>query len=163
MRGVMTRRMPRFLASVAIVAAVGAIAAPAAKAQQFWGGGYISDMEGCDPVSFGGGVAAVTARYEPGELDGNSDTALTIIHGSTYVFNLSVDDGAFEEEFTGVRGMHMLPTVERMRPNPRVRVTRQNPNVLDDDSDRVRLRLQVRNLFAIQGCRGTIELEMVRR
>lgn len=162
MFGVMTRRVSRFLASAAIVAAAGAMAAPAAMAQEFRGGGFLSDLDGCDGVNLGTGIMVVTARYRPGELPGNDDTALSIADGFGYSFSLHAVDGIFESTFSPVRGVHLVPSDERIRPMPRVRVLRQIPNEIDDDTDRMRLRLMTRNLFDIQGCRAVIDLEMRR-
>lgn len=162
MLGLMTRRVSRFLASAALLAAAGAMTAPAAIAQEFRGGGYISDLVNCTGINPGSGIIMVTARYRPGELPGNDESSLTLMDGFTYSFNLRQVGGVFEETFTPVRGTHLVPTPELMRPLPRVRVQRMIPDQIDEDTDRIRLMLRVRNLFAIQGCRGVVDLEMAR-
>ena len=159
----MTRRVPRLLASAALLAAAGLMATPPAIAQEFRGGGYISDLANCDGISFGGGIRPVTARYQPGELPGNEESSLTIMDGFTYSFNLRRPGNVFQGRFRPMRGTHLIPTPERIRPDPRLRVERQFPNSIDQNTDRMRLTLRVRHLFGIRGCRGVIDLEMLRQ
>ena len=165
MFGLMARRVPRILASAALLAAAGALAAPAAMAQglqEFRGGGFISDFRNCDGLNPGGGIIPVTARYQPGELPGNDESSLTLSDGFTYSFNMRQVGGVFEDTFSPVRSFHLVPTPELIRPLPRLRVQRQIPDEIDEDTNRMRLMLRVRNLFDIQGCVGVVDLEMVR-
>ena len=164
MGGVMMRRTRRFLASVAITAAAVAIAAPAAMAQQFHGGGYLTNYSRCDQIGVGANhVSAVTARYEPGELAEDGSSSVTIYEGSSYSFNLFSEGEVFQDTFALVRGRHMIPTDVRMLPNPRVRLVGQIPAVITENTDRVRLRLRVWNMYGVRRCVASAELELVRR
>lgn len=163
MGGVMTRRVRRFLSSVAISAAAMAIAAPAAIAQQFHGGGYLTNLANCEDVNLGSDLFELTARYEPGELAEDGKSRLTLILNGNYTMSLESIDGVFTDSFAPVRGAHTNPTFEWIRPNPRVRLVRQQPAEADQNTGRIRARLIVRNLFAVQRCLGTVELELVRR
>lgn len=143
------------------------LSAPAAQAQavDFRGGGYIANFWNCGDVATGAGnIMPVTARYEPGELEGNDDASLTVSHGfAPYAFNLRRPNAPFESTWARVRGIHLIASPQGWDARPRVRILRQQPSVLTEATQRMRVTVLVRHMFNIQGCRAEIDLDLLRQ
>ncbi|MCC5988346.1 MAG: hypothetical protein JJT95_11735 [Pararhodobacter sp.] len=162
----LSRWLPRGLCVAVLVAAPAVLSAPAALAQpvEFLGGGYVSDLVNCEGVNFGGGVMLITARYRPGELDGNAESSLIAVNGfSAYAFNLRRLNGVFEDNWVRVQGAQLAPSFEGWDARPRLRVLRQRPTEITEATESMRLRVRVRHMFNIQGCRADIDLELQRQ
>lgn len=149
------------LAAVAVFTVV--LGAGAASAQiHFRGGGFVTNFVNCEEFFWTANQShMIRARYRPAELPGNNnEVSLSLfLHSGTENYRRQ---GPLPTTFDSLQGNFIWTRYGRMTPRPRIRVLSQNPEVLDENTREVQLRMRIRNFGTLQGCQADVGLVMTR-
>lgn len=151
----------RLLAIVALAAAL--IGAPPASAQtvEFRGGGYISDIRGCEPV-FGPGRQYVNVRFRPPGLGSNDNVSrLSLLYPpATFVFLLR--GGSFGNAFQVAEGHVAGIDPIQFDVSPWVRFDTQVPRRIRMNTEELYITGFVRRYAGLPDCSMRFEFALLR-
>lgn len=141
----------------------------AAQAQtvEFRGGGVMKfQRNACtnDGWPGQGGFEYINVRYRPANVGGNGSADRLSVFFQFAAMNFNLDNGRFNNTFKDTNSVYLYSGAgQELNPRTRGRSRGITPNNITPNTQSVRIKIQLRNFSAVQGCDVLIDAPLFKR